>query len=282
MKLNGIKEGKKFSKVLLGILLTSISYNAFADMRSCCCNPGKLYLGIFGGRGDSNKVDINQYGTAFFLDVGGPLAVNAFGTTKHRSSPFFGAHVGYQLPEILPTPCSSWGLAPAVEWEGYYLRKSTFTAHDVGNDTERLDEHDFLVTFPTKTGVFLVNAVLNLNLPCRSHFHPYVGVGFGGAVISVTDADALQVAPPEPGVNHFNANPSDRDATFAAQGKVGLGYDLCRRIGLFAEYRYLYVGDSNFTFGSTVSPGHAATSPWSVEFDRKHYNLFAVGFQFSL
>lgn len=285
MKLNGITKDIKLSGILIGILLTSVSYDAFADaMRPTqCCNPGKIYVGLFGGTGESDKFSIRQYGTAFFgVGLGGPLAVDAFGTSNSRSAPIFGAHLGYQLMEILPTPCSNWGVAPAVEWEGYYLRKSTFTSHDVNNNTARLDEHDFLATYPTKTGVFLVNAVLNLNLPCQSRFHPYVGIGFGGAVISISNADALQVAPPEPGVNHFNAHTSDRDATFAVQGKVGLGYDLCRRISLFAEYRRLYLADSNYTFGSTISPGHAETSSWSVQFDHQHYNLGTVGIQFSL
>lgn len=284
MKLNGITKHLKYSKVLIGILLASISYDAFADAwYSQCCMPGKFYLGLFGGVGESSKIKVNQYGTAFFFEeLGGALAVDAFGKTNSHSVPVFGAHIGYQLTEILPTPCSTWGLAPAVEWEGYYLKRETFTAHDVGNNTERLDEHDFLVTYPMKTAVFLVNAVLNFNLPCRSRFHPYVGVGIGGALSSISNANAEQVAPPEAGVNHFNANPSDKDATLAAQAKLGLNFDLCRKLSVFAEYRSLYIASSSYTFGSTVSPGHAATSPWLVEFNHQHYNIGTIGIQYSI
>jgi opacity protein-like surface antigen len=285
MKLNGITKDMKCLRVLIGILFASISYNAFADGMNCIapCASEKLYFGVFGGIGETSKIKISQYGTAFYTpDLGGPLAVDAFGNTNHRSVSLFGGHIGYQFTEIFPAPCSCWAIAPAVEWEGYYIGKTTFTSDDINNNTERLNEHDFHVTYPMNTGVFLVNAVLNLNLPCHSRFHPYVGAGIGGAVVSISNANATQIAPPEPGVNHFNSNPSDTDAAFAAQGKLGLSFDLCKKINIFAEYRLLYLSGTDYAFGSTVSPGHAATSNWLVEFDHQHYNIGAIGIQYSI
>ncbi len=185
--------------------------------------PEKVYFGVFGGGGLSNHVDVNQYGTAFYTEAnGGPLAVNAFGHTNSRDVGIVGGQVGYQWMEVfLNSLNSQWGLSPAAELEGYYVGKSSFTAHDINNDTTRLPEHDFLVTYPLSTGVFLTNAVLNFNSANYNRWHPYVGGGIGAAVLSISNADSLQVAPPEAGVNHYNSNPDDTVAAFAAQAKVG-------------------------------------------------------------
>lgn len=285
MKINGIAKHIKYSKILTGILLASLSYDVSANAMNCVpLNvPGEIYFGVFGGIAESSKLKISQYGTAFYIEaLGGPLAVNAFGTANDRSTSVFGAHLGYRFAEIFPAPCSSWAIAPAVEWEGFYLRKDSFKAHDVSNDTERLDEHDFFVTYPTRTGVFLANAVLNLNFACYSRLHPYIGAGIGAAVISITDANAAQVSPPEPGINHFNSNPSDRDTTLAVQTKIGVSFDICKKLSAFAEYRWLYLSDSHFVFGSTVFPGHPETSPWFVNFDNQHYNMGTIGVQYSI
>lgn len=246
-------------------------------------SSGKAYTGVFGGGGSSSSINMSQYGTAFFIEgQGGPLAVNAFGSTNHRNVGLFGVQVGYQWPELLTRPFNSpWGLVPAVELEGYYLGKGSFSGHEINNITDRLPEHDFYVKYPMKTRVFLANAILNFNLPEQhSKFQPYVGVGIGAANISITDAVSLQTAPPEPGVNHYNSRTSDNDSTFAAQAKLGLNYLLNDSISVFAEYRWLYVASSDYVFGSTVYPDHAATSPWQVRLDAQSYNLGAVGIRY--
>lgn len=241
--------------------------------------PINIYVGIFGGIAGSNSFDVSQYGTAFYPEeVGGPLAVNAFGSIGHETSGLVGANIGYQWGDISG---SVWGVVPAIELEGYYLTKASFTADDINNDTTRLPEHDFVVTYPTKTGVFLTNIVLNINTAFLGRFHPYVGVGFGGAIASVSNATATQIAPPEPGVNHFNSNASDTDTTLAAQAKIGLGVNLSESVILFAEYRFLYLSGTNYTFGSTVYPAHPATSSWQIEMDPRHYNIGVLGLQFN-
>ena len=123
--------------------------------------PEKVYLGVFGGGGASNQVGLSQYGTAFFPEAsGGPLAVNAFGKSNTRNVGLVGAHLGYQWEDILLASFSNQAnVSPAVELEGYYVGKSNFTGHEIDSDTTRLLEHDFLVTYPTSTGVILANTV---------------------------------------------------------------------------------------------------------------------------
>lgn len=269
---------------MVGMLLaltSSVGYSGSMGCMAPCAAPGKIYVGVFGGSGSSNKFHINQYGTAFYTEAaGGPLAVNAFGKSNNPSKGFFGAHLGYQWAEILVNPCYQWGIAPAVELEGYYIGKTTFTAHDVNNNTARLPEHDFVVKYPTKTDVFLGNVILNLNV-CSSAFHPYLGLGIGSAINSIRHADAKQVSPPEAGINHFNSHSSDRAATFAGQAKIGLRYDICN-FSVFADYRWVYLSSTSYAFGSTVYTGHPETSNWQVKMNPRNYSLGTIGIQYSI
>ena len=175
MKLKTTSKSMNYSLSMAGIFLalTSSATHAGAmgpmDVAPAYTAPGKMYIGVFGGYAASTHVDISQYGTALFPEMsGGPLAVNAFGSAD-RSAGFVGGHVGYQWAEI-PTN-SSLSLSPAVELEGYYLGKSSFQSHDINDNTNRLQEHDFLNTLPTSTGVFLINGILNFN-PSQGKLHP--------------------------------------------------------------------------------------------------------------
>lgn len=279
MKINGI------GSTVLGLALAVGSIDGFAGAMGAAVAPaGVVYIGVFGGGGASNEVSVNQYGTAFYTEAkGGPLAVNAFGQTNSRSVGVVGGQVGYRWLEIVTNPFNiSLGLAPAVELEGYYLSKGSFFADDINNETTRLVEHDFDSTFPVSSGVFLVNAVLGLN-PANFHrVHPYIGGGIGAALVSIANATAKQVAPPEPQINHFNSNPSDSQSAFAAQGKVGLSFDLSQNASVFVEYRGLFIASTTFQFGSTVYPGHPATSNWTVGLDSQFYNMGTIGLQLNV
>ncbi len=258
----------------------------FALTTSALASPaqsmgGKLYAGVFGGGGSSNDFNGSQFGTAFYTEAaGGPVAVNAFGQINSHSASFFGAQLGYQAQEILLNPSSRWTLGPAGELEGYYMNSSSFNG-EIINNTARLPEHDFLVSYPMNRTVFLANAVLSLKNP-RYLFHPYVGFGIGSAIVRISGADATQVSPPEAGVNHYNSNASDTDSAFAGQIKVGLSYDINKSVSLFADYRWLYLSSTHFLFGSTVAAGHVETSAWQVKLDAQRYNLGDVGIRFNL
>jgi len=271
-----------YSSIFLSVL-TSAAFASHTEIMGSpgFASPGKFYVGVFGGGGAPREFDASQYGTAFFTEAeGGPLAVDAFGDTNHPSAWLFGAQIGYQVPGIL-NPNSQWTLTPAAELEGYYISNNSFTGHLVNDEATRLPEHDFIVNYPMKRAVFLANAVLNVNIPCLN-IHPYVGAGIGGAVIRISGADATQISPPELGVNHYNSNTSDTDATFAGQIKLGLSLDITPCVSVFAEYRWLYLSSTQFSFGSTVYPGHAPTSGWQVKLDPQYYNLGAVGIRVNL
>jgi hypothetical protein len=272
---------KKTGKVVSGCLLAlSVSVAYCGDMGPEPVSVAKSYVGVFGGGGAVTSNGITQSGTAFYFEAaGGPLAVNAFGPSNSSSTGVFGGHIGFEwlnnMGMYLPGTM-------AAELEGYYMGGAKIAGHDLSNDTTRLPEHHFLVTYPLKTGVFLVNAVLNANNSLFGMFRPYVGMGAGSAVVSISGATAIQLSPAEPGINHYNSNPNDTALTFAAQPKVGVHFDLTPHASVFAEYRFLYLSRTNYTFGSTVAPGHVATSPWLVSIKSQNYNMGTVGIDFDL
>lgn len=272
-------------RILSSVLLFALTIPAFANQTSTAplmvTTPGKFYLGAFGGGGSSNNFNATQYGTAYFLEAaGGPLAVNAFGQLNNQSVGFWGAQIGYKAKEIIITPCSQWTLVPAVELEGLSMGSNTFSAHLI-NNTDRVPEHDFSVSYPMSRTVFLANVVVGFNHP-RLMVTPYVGLGFGDAILRISGADSTQISPPEVGINHYNTSASDTNSVFAGQIKLGLSYDFNQYVSLFADYRWVYLASSHFVFGSTVYPTHVQTSPWQVKLDAQNYNLGNVGIRFSL
>lgn len=265
---------------LLILSATHSSLMAWESYDSCACN--RFYIGGFGGGIYSNSTRMSQMGTAFFTEAaGGPLAVYAKGHTKKRSTGFGGAQVGYEWSQSgLCLGNSGWTIAPAAEVEAYFFSHKK-RGHLI-NDTMRLPEHDFVNSFNMNMSVCLVNAVFSLNNDCMWGLTPYVGGGIGATHLSLRNAKSLQVSPAEPGINHFNSKRSDSSWAFAAQAKAGLRYKICESFHIFGEYRYLFVDSSNYIFGSTVYPTHAATSPWNVKVKNIHYNAFSFGIQYDL
>lgn len=283
MKLKGSNKQFRYSLVMVGILSSLFTFKTQAGaMGPVTVDQGKAYVGVFGGGGASNTLDITQYGTAFVLESGGgPLAVDAFGRSNSPSVGLVGGQVGYQWSPILLSGFNSSGsISPAVELEGFYLGKGHFASPDLVNTSIRLTEHDFNVSYPMNTGVFVASSVLNFN-PSQSKWHPFVALGIGGAVVSISNATSIQVQPAE-SVNHYNRNPNDTISAFAGQAKAGIKYELSEHLNLFAEYRGVYITDTTFVFGSTVYPDHAATSPWLVKLGSQYYNTGTVGIQFSI
>jgi opacity protein-like surface antigen len=265
----------KHLSILLGLL--TVNNVSFAD--TPLITPNQFYVGIFGGGGSSNNIDVNQYGTVFLTEAaGGALPVNAFGNLDSKSTGYFGVQLGLKAQEILFNP--QWSMIPAVELEGFYTGKSSFN-DTLFNSVDRVEEHQFDSAFPMKSKVFLTNAILNLShTGCL--IHAFLGLGIGAAIVNISDATSFATVPPEPNLNHFNTNDSDTATTFAGLVKVGLSYDLTSKINLFAEYRWLYIASTDFTFGSTIYPSHATTSNWNVQLGAQQYNLGDVGIRVNL
>lgn len=267
-----------FGSVLAGTLLALSGSPAIAD--DCQCPAGRgTYVGIFGGGGSGSVDTVTQSGTALLPDAaGGPLAVSAAGNGDSHGVGLVGVHIGHEWAGR-SLGSDGWRLLPAFEFEGFYLGGTQRA--NIDNITTRLPQHNFDVTLPMDTGVFLTNAVFSFAAPGR-RFNPYVGAGIGAAGISISGADSLQLAPLEAGVNHFNSGTDSSCWGFAAQAKVGVRLPLSERFYLFGEYRLLYVGSTTYNFGSTVSPGHVPTTPWNVHLSDSfnHVGVAGIGFSF--
>jgi opacity protein-like surface antigen len=271
----------------LGAIIASLSITATQTVSAGTMPPpqtGDIYFSIFGGGGGAaTNAPIKQKGTSNYNNAIRPIDVNARGNGTANSAWIIGGQIGYQwLPRQLTHTNAPWTVSPATELEGYYIGNSQLTTHDINNNIVRLAEHDFSNTFPMSIGVFLINAVLHVNHANWEKAHPYIGVGVGGAVTSISNATSFQTAPPEPNINHFNGDPNASGTTFAAQPKVGVIYTLNNTTKLFAEYRLLCLGSTNYLFGSTVYQTHNVTSPWNVSIGSHLYNFGTVGVRYDV
>ncbi|MGE0669570.1 MAG: hypothetical protein AB7H48_08405 [Parachlamydiales bacterium] len=275
--------------LLSALLLNTMASSLMADENADDCKNKKndsydcnrFYIGGFGGELFSNASKLFQMGTALFSEIdgsGGPLAVEAHGHLKKNSPGFGGAQVGYEWSKCIDK-CRHWTFAPGAEIEGYWFGRHLKGLVKNATDTDRLPMHDFEDTFRMNTGVYLANFILSLNNSWK--LSPYLGLGVGASRIALHHAKSLQVAPPEPSINHFNSRTHDSCWAFAAQIKAGLRYNI-RWFHIFGEYRYLYTDFTNYIFGSTVYPTHAHTTPWNVKIQNMQYNGFAFGIQFDL
>ncbi len=232
-----------------------------------------VYFGGFGGWLFPYNVNAIQRGTAFYTeDAGGPLDVEATGTAISSTEGFGGGHIGYEWMRPIS---SNFRLAPAVEIEGTYFAMTPVA--DVDNPTTRLDAHEFIDTLPMQVGTLLANGILEFN---NDYISPYIGVGVGVGFVSIHDADSSQIDPVEAGVNHFNTDPNDYTSLFTTQAKAGLRYRFLKHYRLSAEYRFIYLTSSHFTFGSTRYPAHPPTSPWMVKLGGMMYNAVTLGMDF--
>ena len=259
------------------ISIFSLSFQAYAGFSM----PQNIYFGLFGGLGSSNAPKLIQNGSAYYSanNKGGTFYVEAMGSASTPSAGGLGGgQIGKEIPGQLQLSKDS-HLTLATEFEGYYLY-SNLVGHDIDNDTSRLDEHDFKISLPINNGLFFGNVIFKFKNDAFELFQPYVGLGLGGSYMKFSGASSEQTSPPEVGINHFNSNPNAYAGAFAVQPKVGFFHALDKHWSISAEYRFLYIADSNMTFGSTVYPSHIGTSNWNVFLGSQYINLGSIGFQY--
>lgn len=232
------------------------------------------YIGLFGGLGSASSTSLRQEG-GFYLP--GPfnrrVAVDANGNTSSKDVALGGIQAGYEWNR-LNFGQSKWGLKPAVELEGIYIGKHS-PVGDMPIEPSILGTQ--YVTIPMTAGVLLANAVFTFQTPYSNKIFPYLGVGAGAARVSIKGANSAN--PNEPGINHFDSDPDASDSAFVMQFKTGLKGEVAKNLFVFAEYRYLSINSTRYTFGETLPP-HLPTDPWDVSLGRQTYNLFVAGLQY--
>jgi len=236
---------------------------------------GHFYVGVFGGGGGFGVSNFRQTGTIFYpASSGGTTGVTATSGGRTAGAGFVGLQLGYLWPELKDQKKpQSWELKIGTEFEGYYIGTSLKPL--LGSRT--VTEERFQDKFPINEGTLLAGGVLHFYAEEGKRFHPFVGGAVGAAVLTAHDATSFQQSPPEPGINHFNTNTTATAWSFAAQGKIGLMFDIDEHFKAFAEYRFLYLTPASFTFGNTRYSNHPATSNWRVRFGNMYINLGDAG-----
>jgi len=232
------------------------------------------YIGLFGGFGSASSTSLRQEG-GFYLPapLTGRVNVDAKGMTGGENVALLGFQAGYEWKR-LSLGQSKWELKPAVELEGVYIGKHS-PLGDMPIEPRILGTQ--YVTVPMTVGVLLANVVFTFQTPYSSRIFPYLGLGAGVARVSIQGADSAN--PSEPGINHFDSGPDASATAFAGQFKAGLKGEVAKNLLLFAEYRYLSISSTRYTFGETLPP-HLPTDPWQVSMGPQAYNLFVAGLQF--
>lgn len=240
-----------------------------------------VYTSVFGGGGSMmSGVDLVELATALYdTSLGGPIAVNAKGSSKSSAFWLVGGNIGFNW---FTKPLNQTGInvSPSIELEGLYIGQ-----HKIIGPHQVFPDHIHQLSFPTDIGIGLVNMVFDFSHKNWSKYHGYVGVGWGAAVVSISNAKATQISPAEPGINHFSGDSKDSGLAFAVQPKIGLLFDCNSRISLFAEYRFIYLSGSDYQFGSTVATGdlhHVVTTDWTVKIGSQLLNIGVVGLRFKL
>lgn len=247
---------------------------------ACLAEPTNAqgpYVGVFGGAGAAISSSLQQQGGVYLRPPAASpiLPILAKGATGSSTSVGVGgAHFGYEWSPL--SLGSNWGMKPAAEIEGVYIGKHSPTGQMPVRPRALGTQY---VTVPSTAGVFLANAVFTFETPYSNKVFPYVGAGAGVAMVSIKGATSDN--PSEPGINHFNSDPDASDSAFAMQFKAGLKGEVAKNLFLFAEYRYLSIDPTRYTFGATDYPGlHLPTKSWDVRMGRKSFNLFVAGLQY--
>lgn len=255
-----------------------------------------LYLGVFAGGGGVEDSSVSQSAIAYSRAgvAGGKatydLQVNSQGTMQTDTAAFGGFHVGYEFSEI--PFAQDWAVRPAVEFEGYYLKteQSGYLTNGqveptVGNLKYSLpaNTHTFKESMDLDVGVMLLNGVLSFKTPWSDHIFPYIGGGVGANISAKRSVVSTQLTPVyESTINHFNADDNGSRSGFAAQAKAGIRAEVMDHVSVFAEYRYLYASESNYTFGPTFYPlEHAQTSEWNNHFSSLNVHSGVLGVDYA-
>jgi hypothetical protein len=261
---------------LLSLMLISSNVRGQEILnQSCGFFSNRLYMGFFGGGGISASSRFNQNGLS-----------NLFVKTKLQpsSAGIGGVHLGYQWPGFRVTDMV-WAL-PNIELEGYYLGTTQSGEWSTILNWPHRNKHVTIAnrvnSFPMNMGVLFLNGGLEFSDLTFYQFHLYFGGGLGASFVSISRAHFNQINLGERDMSHFDSKGNANEWAFAGQGKGGFSFDMTARLRVFAEYRFLYIAPTDYTFRSKKLPHHSPPIKRNIRFDRLIYNMGAAGFEFNV
>ncbi len=217
-----------------------------------------LYFGIFGGAafGMSNGVGA--------LDS--PPLFSAGGRATPGTAAVGGLQVGYNFRSYALDSGKSYWIQPAAQFEAFYLGQATESGSLTGGvaGTPGISSYQFGSNL--NMGVFLVDGVAKFVTPIG--LVPYIGGGIGGAYQSSSGTSFVGPA------GNLLSTGSYAQGAFAGQGLVGLQYNLSEHWSIFAEYKILYIKETQFSYLMTSGNSMLIKYP-------EYYNIAIAGLRFN-
>jgi hypothetical protein len=148
--------------------------------------------------------------------------------------------------------------------------------------------HKFSNTMTMNSWNAAANLTLSYNFSSKISVNGGLGVGF--SAVTLKEAESLQSspAPADPGyeitsdnggglVNHFNGQPNASNNLMFGQFRLSTKIQLVQNVALSIDARGMFMGESEFIFGSTKYTDHAPTDNWTYMIDRSVTYSIALG-----
>lgn len=217
-----------------------------------------LYIGVVGGGAISDNDPARG-------DLDGPPGVLPTAFVQGSSISHAGAVGGLAVGKLFD--CVLWQsgdgkfkLLPALEFEGVWVGQTYST--NVNGFLNPVPFAPGVFSFPlhfradADVGLLTLNAKLLLATPWG--VLPYVGAGFGGGIIELSNASLVTQAGPgaffPPGLNLLTSH-SASDVAPTAQGIAGLLFPIGPHWALLAQYNFVWIGNTNYVFQNILPPG---------------------------
>lgn len=223
-----------------------------------------LYAGVFGGGSFSapGNYGYSQYpspvGLATFNPRGG--IVNGVG----------GVEVGYEFPKQAMGTTGDFFWSPSVQFDGYYMGM-TAAASQINPVAGNIDFKDNF-----NSGLFFIDGLLRLYTPILViNF----GIGVGGAYLWESSISGVGSKGNFSGKNLFGKGIDTSNGAFALQGIAGVERWITDRLSFIVEYRFVWVGTSNFTYSGNPAVFGSGTTI-NNHFDQFEANLVLGGLRY--
>ena len=148
--------------------------------------------------------------------------------------------------------------------------------------------HKFSNTMTMNSWNAAANLTLSYNFSSKISINGALGVGFTAAKLKKAESLQSSPAPVDPGyetttdnggglVNHFNSQPNASNNLMFGQFRLGTKIQLMKNLALRIDARGMFMGESNFIFGSTKYTDHAPTDNWTYMIDKSVTYMITTG-----
>ncbi|QSR88384.1 outer membrane protein [Methylacidiphilum caldifontis] len=223
-----------------------------------------LYAGVFGGGSFSAP---GNYGYSLYPS---PVGIATFNPRGGIVNGVGGIEIGYEFPKEMMGTTGDFFWSPSVQFDGYYMGM-TAAASQLNPVAGNIDFKDNF-----NSGLFFIDGLLRLYTPILViNF----GVGVGGAYLWESTISGIGGKGNFAGKNLFGKGIDTSNGAFALQGIAGVERWITDRLSFIVEYRFVWVGSSNFSYAGNPAVFGPSTTI-STHFDQFEANLVLGGLRY--